>query len=78
MSLFGIFKERRAKKCQDVSEYHQIILTVLLQLCLVSILGFILCCVTYIPDERSSMQFIVKVSLHTSLHALCIKKERGL
>lgn len=34
---------------------------VLLQLCLVSILGFILYCITYLPDERTSMQFIVKV-----------------
>ncbi|XP_029379188.1 sarcospan [Echeneis naucrates] len=30
-------------------------------LCLVSILGFILYCITYLPDERSSMQFIVKL-----------------
>ncbi|XP_071358915.1 sarcospan [Trachinotus anak] len=30
-------------------------------LCLVSILGFILYCITYRPDERSSMQFIVKL-----------------
>uniref|UniRef100_A0A3Q1CR88 Sarcospan (Kras oncogene-associated gene) n=1 Tax=Amphiprion ocellaris TaxID=80972 RepID=A0A3Q1CR88_AMPOC len=30
-------------------------------LCLVSILGFILYCVTYLPDERTSMQFIAKV-----------------
>ncbi|CAG5958204.1 sarcospan [Menidia menidia] len=30
-------------------------------LCLVSILGFILYCVTYQPDERSSVQFIVKL-----------------
>lgn len=37
---------------------------VLLQLCLVSILGFILYCINYLPDERSSKQFIVKVSLH--------------
>lgn len=29
-------------------------------LCLVSILGFILYCVTYLPDERTSMQFIAK------------------
>nr|XP_023671064.1 sarcospan [Paramormyrops kingsleyae] len=29
---------------------------------LVSILGFVLCCITYLPDERTSMQFIVKVS----------------
>lgn len=37
----------------------------LLQLCLVSILGFILYCITYLPDERTSMQFIGKVSPHT-------------
>ncbi|KAM8890779.1 sarcospan [Spinachia spinachia] len=30
-------------------------------LCLVSILGFILYCVTYLPDERTSIQFIVKI-----------------
>ncbi|XP_059191456.1 sarcospan [Centropristis striata] len=30
-------------------------------LCLVSILGFILYCVTYHPDERNSLQFIVKL-----------------
>ncbi|GAA6217635.1 sarcospan [Lates japonicus] len=30
-------------------------------LCLVSILGFILYCVTYVPDERTSTQFIVKL-----------------
>ncbi|XP_041795624.1 sarcospan [Chelmon rostratus] len=30
-------------------------------LCLVSILGFILYCITYRPDERSSMGFIVKL-----------------
>ncbi|XP_061825914.1 sarcospan [Nerophis lumbriciformis] len=30
-------------------------------LCLVSIVGFILYCVTYHPDERSSVQFIVKL-----------------
>ncbi|XP_029991451.1 sarcospan [Sphaeramia orbicularis] len=30
-------------------------------LCLVSIVGFILYCVTYLPDERSSLQFIVKL-----------------
>ncbi|XP_023262474.1 sarcospan [Seriola lalandi dorsalis] len=30
-------------------------------LCLVSILGFILYCITYVPDERTSMQFIVKL-----------------
>lgn len=30
-------------------------------LCLVSILGFILYCITYHPNERSSMQFIVKL-----------------
>ncbi|CAK6972595.1 sarcospan [Scomber scombrus] len=29
-------------------------------LCLVSIVGFILYCINYLPDERSSMQFIVK------------------
>ncbi|XP_037308512.1 sarcospan isoform X2 [Pungitius pungitius] len=29
-------------------------------LCLVSILGFILYCVAYLPDERTSIQFIVK------------------
>ncbi|XP_054476698.1 sarcospan [Anoplopoma fimbria] len=30
-------------------------------LCLVSILGFILYCITYIPDERTSTQFIGKI-----------------
>ncbi|XP_058502385.1 sarcospan [Solea solea] len=30
-------------------------------LCLVSILGFILYCVTYVPDERTTLQFIVKL-----------------
>ncbi|XP_047452655.1 sarcospan [Mugil cephalus] len=30
-------------------------------LCLVSILGFILYCITYIPDERTSMQFVIKL-----------------
>lgn len=30
-------------------------------LCLVSILGFILYCITYQPDEKTSMQFIVKL-----------------
>ncbi|XP_003967330.2 sarcospan [Takifugu rubripes] len=30
-------------------------------LCLVSILGFILYCITYVPDERTSAQFICKV-----------------
>lgn len=30
-------------------------------LCLVSITGFILYCITYLPDERTSMQFIVKL-----------------
>ncbi|KAM3869875.1 sarcospan [Diretmus argenteus] len=30
-------------------------------LCLVSILGFILCCITYHPDERNFMQFIAKL-----------------
>ncbi|KAF7658788.1 hypothetical protein LDENG_00007820 [Lucifuga dentata] len=30
-------------------------------LCLVSILGFILYCITYLPDERTSMQFIAKL-----------------
>ncbi|KAI3371456.1 hypothetical protein L3Q82_024050 [Scortum barcoo] len=30
-------------------------------LCLVSILGFILYCITYLPDERTSMQFICKL-----------------
>ncbi|KAM9351752.1 sarcospan [Symphorus nematophorus] len=30
-------------------------------LCLVSILGFILYCITYLPDERSSLQFICKL-----------------
>lgn len=48
-------------------------LGVLLQLCLVSILGFILYCVAYIPDERTSMQFIVKVGLRTHT-AMCSAK----
>ncbi|KAM6937750.1 sarcospan [Xenentodon cancila] len=30
-------------------------------LCLVSILGFILYCITYQPDEKTSLQFIVKL-----------------
>ncbi|XP_045892468.1 sarcospan [Micropterus dolomieu] len=30
-------------------------------LCFVSILGFILYCITYLPDERTSMQFIGKL-----------------
>lgn len=30
-------------------------------LCLVSIVGFILYCVTYVPDERTSPQFIIKL-----------------
>lgn len=30
-------------------------------LCLVSIVGFILYCITYLPDERTSMQFIGKL-----------------
>ncbi|XP_037624227.1 sarcospan [Sebastes umbrosus] len=30
-------------------------------LCLVSIVGFILYCITYVPDERTSSQFIVKL-----------------
>nr|XP_020474221.1 sarcospan [Monopterus albus] len=30
-------------------------------LCLVSIVGFILYCITYIPDERTTRQFIVKL-----------------
>lgn len=30
-------------------------------LCLVSIVGFILYCVTYLPDERTSPQFVVKL-----------------
>ncbi|CAJ1056981.1 sarcospan [Xyrichtys novacula] len=30
-------------------------------LCIVSIVGFILYCVTYLPDERTSMQFIGKL-----------------
>lgn len=34
-----------------------------LQLCVVAIVGFILYCVTYHPDERSTVQFIVKVGL---------------
>lgn len=42
-----------------------------LQLCLVSIVGFILYCIDYLPDERSSMQFIIKVSLHTPGHDVC-------
>lgn len=37
--------------------------SVMFQLCLVSILGFVLYCITYVPDERTSKQFIVKVSL---------------
>ncbi|KAM4618611.1 sarcospan [Polymixia lowei] len=30
-------------------------------LCLVSILGFILYCITYLPDERTCMQFVAKL-----------------
>ncbi|XP_018621460.1 sarcospan [Scleropages formosus] len=29
--------------------------------CLVAVLGFILCCVTYLPDEKTSKQFIAKL-----------------
>uniref|UniRef100_G3PCY2 Sarcospan (Kras oncogene-associated gene) n=1 Tax=Gasterosteus aculeatus aculeatus TaxID=481459 RepID=G3PCY2_GASAC len=38
-------------------------------LCLVSIPGFILYCVTYLPDERTSIQFIVKI-LYFALSAI--------
>lgn len=30
-------------------------------LCVVALVGFILCCTTYLPDERTSMQFIAKL-----------------
>ncbi|XP_029490411.1 sarcospan isoform X1 [Oncorhynchus nerka] len=30
-------------------------------LCVVSLLGFLLYCITYVPDERTSMQFIAKL-----------------
>ncbi|XP_017546095.1 sarcospan [Pygocentrus nattereri] len=30
-------------------------------LCVVSIVGFVLYCITYLPDERTSMQFIIKL-----------------
>uniref|UniRef100_A0A8C4RX35 Sarcospan (Kras oncogene-associated gene) n=2 Tax=Erpetoichthys calabaricus TaxID=27687 RepID=A0A8C4RX35_ERPCA len=30
--------------------------------CLVSLLGFILYCITYLPDENTSMQFIIKLA----------------
>ncbi|XP_072551328.1 sarcospan [Salminus brasiliensis] len=29
-------------------------------LCVVSIVGFVLYCITYLPDERTSMQFVIK------------------
>lgn len=38
----------------------------LLQLCLVSLVGFILYCINYLPDEKTSMQFVVKVSLYST------------
>lgn len=57
MSIIVIFSLCWYILCQMCSN-------VLLQLCLISILGFILYCVTYLPDERTSMQFICKVSLH--------------
>ncbi|XP_054864909.1 sarcospan [Amphiprion ocellaris] len=43
-------------------------------LCLVSILGFILYCVTYLPDERTSMQFIAK--LHAFVHPASVDSSR--
>lgn len=50
----------------DISDFLKWCSDLLLQLCLVSILGFILYFITYLPDERTSMQFICKVSLqHT-------------
>lgn len=33
----------------------------LLQMCVVALLGFVLYLITYLPDERTSMQFITKV-----------------
>ncbi|XP_029008246.1 sarcospan isoform X2 [Betta splendens] len=30
-------------------------------LCVVSVVGFVLYCITYVPDERTSVQFIVKL-----------------
>lgn len=48
--------------------YKWIFSYVLLQLCLVSILGFVLYGITYLPDERTSVQFICKVSLQTCWH----------
>lgn len=45
---------------------NQMPISCFLQLCLVSILGFILYCINYQPDEQSSLQFIVKVSLQTT------------
>lgn len=55
----------------EVSDFLKWCSDLLLQLCLVSILGFILYFITYLPDERTSMQFICKVSLqhrHTHTH----------
>lgn len=46
-----------------------------LQLCVVSIVGLILYCITYVPDERTSMQFIVKVRLHTHSDSILVKTE---
>lgn len=36
-------------------------LCVVLQLCIVSALGFVLYFITYLPDERTYTQFIIKV-----------------
>ncbi|XP_019895972.2 sarcospan isoform X2 [Esox lucius] len=41
---------RRRRKCKYPN-----------QLCLVSFLGFLLYCITYLPDEKTSMQFIAKL-----------------
>ena len=32
------------------------------QLCLTSVVGFVLYCVTYVPEERTAKQFIAKVT----------------
>lgn len=69
-----VHKTCSIEKWSNMSESNQtmpIIFCVLLQLCLVSILGFILYCINYLPDERSSMQFFVKVSRHTPWHNIC-------
>ena len=36
------------------------------QLCLTSMVGFVLYCITYVPEERTTKQFIAKVTITTS------------